>query len=90
MVLTIKMRGAGIEIGLLKKEKLIDKTSWKDRRDMLERFLPEVDKLLGRNNITARDLQEVRTDIKVNKSHSSYRIVRAAVLSFEMGIREKR
>ena len=67
-------------------KQFVNEVSWQDNRDLLEKFLPTLDKLLKQSKIKIQDVDKITTKISGNESHSSYRILKAGeeVLTYSL------
>jgi hypothetical protein len=78
MILSFQInKTAEVTLNLKEKDKIIDQLCWQDRQNLSEKLLPKVDVLLKRNDITAKNLDDVSLKIDMEESYSAYRIAAA-------------
>jgi hypothetical protein len=79
MKIKFNLKDQEISILLLKNQKIIDQIKWQDNRDLLEKLLPQLDKLLKKNKLKTTDIQKFDFKTNFDKHYSSYRILKATV-----------
>ena len=79
MYLILTVQHSRVTISLKEGDGVFDEISWDDRRDLLEKLLPNIDALLGRNALKITDIGKFSLDIDVPESYSTYRIAKATI-----------
>ena len=78
MILSFQInKTAEVTLSLKEKDKITDQLCWQDKQNLSEKLLPKVDVLLKRNDITAKNLDDVSLKIDMEESYSAYRIAAA-------------
>ncbi len=78
----IKIKEKEIMLVLKNKNKIIDKASWQDDRNLSQSLLVEIDKLLQKNYLTAKDIADVRVDTKIDDKFTTVRIAKIVAKTF--------
>jgi len=78
----IKIKKKEIMLVLKNKNKIIDKASWQDDRNLSQSLLVEIDKLLQKNYLTAKDIADVRVDTKIDDKFTTVRIAKIVAKTF--------
>lgn len=78
MEILIKIEDKIISLILENKKMVIDKTSFEGECQLSEKLLPEIDKLLKRNNLKPEDIKKIKSEVDDEKSATTYRIAKTA------------
>jgi hypothetical protein len=79
MNLTIEIENKIIKIILQEKSKIIDEISFADERNLMEKLLPAIDKILTRNNLKLQDIKKARLKSDLSDNFTTPRIARTVV-----------
>jgi tRNA A37 threonylcarbamoyladenosine modification protein TsaB len=79
MNLVIKLWDQEVTISLVEKRKVQDVAVFGLDRDLSDKLLPEIDKLLKKNKLDVRDVAKVRFITNIKHSYTSVRIAQAVV-----------
>lgn len=77
MKLQIKVKDLNISLNLINDNKIVDSLNWKDNRDLLENIIKKTDKLLQNNKIDIKELEAVESEINMDETYSTYRIIKS-------------
>ena len=78
MEIIIKIENKIVSLILQDKRKIIDEGSFEGEYQLSEKLLPEIDKLLKRNNLKLEDIKKIKSEVDGEKSITSYRIAKTA------------
>jgi len=76
MNILIDIKNGEIRLYLKKKDKIVDELSFCDERNLTEKLLPEIDKLLKRNKLDISDVVNSHVDSDQSDSFTSTRIAK--------------
>jgi len=80
MKLRLVIEKSNVTISLHGKvDQVIDSSTWRDDRNLLEKLLPEIDALLNKNGAQIDEVEEIDYSIDVPESYSTYRIGKAVM-----------
>jgi len=80
MKLRLVIEKSNVTISLYNKnDQVIDSSTWRDDRNLLEKLLPEIDALLNKNGAQIDEVDEIDYSIDVPESYSTYRIGKAVM-----------
>lgn len=82
MELLIKIWNSEVTIFLIKNKKILDSFAFELDRDMSERLLPEIDKLLKKNKLESKDIKKARFKTNIKNSYTTVRIAQVVVNVF--------
>jgi len=82
MAIKIWIKDEEVIIQLLNREKLIDEINFNQARDMSEKLLPAIDRILRKNRISLKEIKRFYLVSDLAESFTSYRIVQATVNTF--------
>ena len=86
MNIQIKIKDNIISILLMDKNRILDKIVFKEKRNLSEKLLPSVDRLLKKNKIRARDIETMKTEADINDSYTTYRIAETVSKTFNWAV----
>ncbi|OGI17597.1 MAG: hypothetical protein A3J63_03930 [Candidatus Moranbacteria bacterium RIFCSPHIGHO2_02_FULL_40_12b] len=78
MEILIKIENKIVRLILQDKRKVVDETSFEGEYQLSEKLLPEIDKLLKRNNFKPEDIKRIKSEVDAEKSITTYRIAKTA------------
>lgn len=80
------MRPDLVEISLKEERKTIDRSSFAEHQNLSERLLVEIDRLLVKNGLAAKDLAGVKVKSEIPQSYTSTRIAKAVEKAFNYAL----
>jgi len=86
MKLIIKIKAKKIILSLYRKNKLLDEASFLDERNLSEKLLPAIDKLLQKNQLATADIQKVEVKSDIGEPFTTYRIAKSVEKAFNWAI----
>lgn len=78
MEILIKIEDKIVSLILRDKGKVVNETSFEGEYQLSEKLLPEIDKLLKRNNLKPEDIKKIKSEVDDEKSATTYRIAKTA------------
>lgn len=75
MILMIELDGNNIKLIIKSNHKTIAESSWSGEYSLSEQLLPKIDEFLGKNGISKKEVEEVKTKISKTSGVTSSRIV---------------
>ncbi len=82
MKITIKIENKKIALVLKSEKDVIDKFSWEEDRNLSQRLLVEIDNLLQKNKLTAKDVEKVKVETDIDDKFTSIRIAKIVAKTF--------
>lgn len=79
MELKIIIKNRQISVILTEKGKESDEICFLEDRDLSQKLLPAVDKILSRNKLDIKDIKKARLISDIKEPYTSYRIAKALV-----------
>jgi tRNA A37 threonylcarbamoyladenosine modification protein TsaB len=76
MNLEIKIENKTIKIALKKGKRVIDETTFPDEHNLMEKLLPEIDRLLKRNKLSIADVAKAKVISDTSDSYTTTRIAK--------------
>lgn len=82
MRLLIIIENKNVELQLLAGQNILDRISFPEERDLAEKLLPMIQRLLKKNQLTLQAIRGAKLKTDLGKSFTAYRIAQAAVNAF--------
>lgn len=82
MRLLIIIENKIVELQLLADKNILDRISFPEERDLADKLLPMIQKLLKKNRLTPQTIKQAKLKTDLGKSFTAYRIAQAAVNTF--------
>ncbi len=77
--LQLSVKEKKVTIVVLDGEKIFDKEDWVDENNLLEKFFPIMDEMLGRNNININDIDNFELVTNIPAGYTTARIARTII-----------
>jgi tRNA A37 threonylcarbamoyladenosine modification protein TsaB len=77
MILKILIKNDRVVIQLYNEKQIIDEISFPEAKNMSEKLLPSIDKILRKNNISIKSIKQIYLESQMAESFTSYRIAKA-------------
>lgn len=88
MNIEIKIEKNVVSIFLKNKNNMQDQVVFPEERNLSEKLLPSIDKLLKKNKLKSTDIKKMELQADIDDSYTTYRIAKAVVDSFNWAIKE--
>jgi tRNA A37 threonylcarbamoyladenosine modification protein TsaB len=76
MKIVIKIENRTVELLLLDKQKLVDSFKFAEERQLSERLLPEIDKMLKKNKLKTEDIEKIEVESDLGDNFTTYRLAK--------------
>lgn len=89
MLIKITIKNQEVKISLLtvKENKVIDEIIFREERNISEKLLPSIDKILKRHKLVSKDINKIDLETDLGESFTTYRIAKATVEAFNWAVR---
>ncbi len=77
--LQLSVKEKQVTIVVLDGEKIFDKEEWVDENNLLEKFFPIMDEILGRNNININNIDNFELVTNIPAGYTTARIARTII-----------
>lgn len=88
MNIQIKIKDNIISILLMDKNRILDKIVFKEKRNLSEKLLPSIDRLLKKNKMQAKDIETMETIADVDDSYTTHRIAKTVSKTFNWAVKK--
>ena len=78
----IKIEDKKIKLILKNKNKIIDEFFWEEERNLSQRLLVEIDNLLRKNDLTPKNIKEMRVETDIDDKFTTARIAKITAKTF--------
>ena len=78
MEILIRIKNKVVSLILKDKRKVVDETGFEGEYQLSEKLLPEIDKLIKRNNLKLEDIKKIKSEVDDEKSATTCRIAKTA------------
>jgi len=85
MEIVVQIKNRQISVILMEKGKELDEVCFLEDRDLSQKLLPAIDKILSRNKRTMKDIKKTRLISDIKEPYTSYRIAKAVVNGLNWG-----
>ena len=82
MNLKINIENNRINIFLRDKDKILDRIAFPEERNLSEKLLPSIDKLLKKNKLEPRQIEKMELKADMDDSFTTFRIAKSMADSF--------
>lgn len=85
MNIDIIIKNKQISLVLAEKRKKLDEISFPEDRNLSQKLLPAIDKILSRNKLNIKDIKKARLVSDIKEPCTSYRLAKAVVNGISWG-----
>ncbi|MDR3559218.1 MAG: hypothetical protein P4L62_04690 [Candidatus Pacebacteria bacterium] len=85
MEISITIKEKKIRLALQEKNQEVDFATIAEERSLAEKLLPEIDKLLARNKLAARDVKKIRVESDQGDTFTTTRIAQTVAKTWKLG-----
>lgn len=89
MKILLEIKAGRINIILQDKKNILDEMSFLEERNLSEKLLPTIDRLLKRNNLQAQDIADFQVVSDLGKNYTTYRLAKTVAEAFKFAIKKK-
>ncbi len=82
MEIIIKVKKDEIKLLLQEEQKIIDKFSWREDKNLSQKLLVEIDNLLQKNNLTSVDIAKMKVGTDIDDKFTTVRIAKVVAETF--------
>lgn len=88
MNIEIRIEKNIVAIQLKNKKALLDHVVFPEERNLAEKLLPSIDKLLKKNKLEAKDIKVMELKADMDDSYTTFRIAKSVVDSFNWAVKK--
>ena len=88
MEIKIKIEKNLVSIFLKNKNAILDQTVFPEERNLSEKLLPSIDKLLKKNKMEPKDIESAALEADIDDSYTTFRIAKSVVDSFNWSLKK--
>jgi tRNA A37 threonylcarbamoyladenosine modification protein TsaB len=89
MKILLKIKSGQIRIILKDKKNILDELSFLEARNLSEKLLPMIEKLLKKNKLQPKDIEDFQVISDLGKNYTTFRIAKTVAEAFKFAIKEK-
>lgn len=87
MNIEIKIESNQVSIFLKKKNGILDEVIFPEERNLAEKLLPSIDKLLRKNKLEPKDIKVMKLKADMDDSYTTFRIAKSVTDSFNWAVK---
>ena len=87
MEIKIIIKNQEVSIRLLKNKTILDRLNFEEARNISEKLLPAIDKILRKNKLTAKEIKKFTLDTDLGESFTTYRIAKTLEKTFNWAVK---
>lgn len=88
MKILLEIKAGWIKIILKNKKNILDEVSFLEERNLSEKLLPTIDKLLKKNKLQPQDIADFQVVSDLGENFTTYRIAKTVAEAFKFAIKE--
>jgi tRNA A37 threonylcarbamoyladenosine modification protein TsaB len=89
MKILLKIKSGRIKIALKDKKNILDELSFLEARNLSEKLLPTIDKLLKKNKLQPKDIEDFQVISDLGKNYTTFRLAKTVAEAFKFASQEK-
>ena len=87
--LFVEIKAGWIKIILKDKKNILDELSFLEERNLSEKLLPTIDKLLKKNKLQPQDIKDFQVVSDLGENYTTYRLAETVAQSFLFALKER-
>jgi tRNA A37 threonylcarbamoyladenosine modification protein TsaB len=88
MKIEIEIENNQITIFLKSKREILDELSFPEARDLSQKLLPNIDRLLKKNGISPGKIEKIELKSDIGEPYTTYRIAKAVAKTFNWSVKK--
>jgi tRNA A37 threonylcarbamoyladenosine modification protein TsaB len=89
MKILLEIKSGRIIIILKDKRSILEEVSFLEERNLSEKLLPTIDKLLKKNKLQPQDIQDFQVVSDLGENYTTYRLAKTVAEAFKFAVKEK-
>jgi tRNA A37 threonylcarbamoyladenosine modification protein TsaB len=89
MKILLEIKSGWIKIILQDGKKILDAVSFLEERNLSEKLLPTIDKLLKKNKLQPEDMADFQVVSDLGENYTTFRIAKTVAEAFKFAVKEK-
>jgi len=89
MKILLEIKNSWIKIILQDKKNILDEVSFLEERNLAEKLLPTIDKLLKKNKLQPGDVQDFQVVSDLGENYTTFRLAKTVAEAFKFAVKEK-
>ena len=89
MKILLEIKAGQIKIILQDKQGILDEAAFPEERNLSEKLLPTVDKLLKKNKLQPRDIEDFQVVSDLGENYTTFRLAKTVAEAFKFAVKEK-
>ena len=89
MKILLEIKAGWIKIILKNKKNILDEVSFLEERNLSEKLLPTIDKLLKKNKLQPQDIADFQVVSDLGENYTTYRIAKTVAEAFKFAVKER-
>lgn len=85
----LEIKAGWIKIILKDKKNILDEVSFLEERNLSEKLLPTIDRLLKKNKLQSRDIKDFQVVSDLGENYTTFRIAKTVAQSFLFALKEE-
>jgi tRNA A37 threonylcarbamoyladenosine modification protein TsaB len=89
MKILLEIKSGWIKILLKDEKKILDEVSFLEERNLAEKLLPTIDRLLKKNKLQPQDIQDFQVVSDLGENYTTFRLAKTVAEAFKFAVTEK-
>ncbi len=89
MQILLEIKADRIKISLRDKKNILDEVSFLEEKNLAEKLLPTIDKLLKKNKLQPQAIQDFQVKSDLGENFTTFRIAKTVVEAFKFAVKER-
>lgn len=90
MKILLEIKSGWIKIILQNKKNILDRVSFLEERNLSEKLLPTIDRLLKKNKLQPQDIKDFQVVSDLGENYTTFRIAKTVSQSFLFALKENK
>lgn len=82
MKIIINIKDDEVKLTLIKNRETVDEETWQDKKNLSQKLLVKIDKLLQKNNLSPSDIKKTCVKTKISDKFTTVRIAKTVAKTF--------
>jgi tRNA A37 threonylcarbamoyladenosine modification protein TsaB len=89
MEILLEIKKGWIKIILQDKKNILDEASFLEERNLAEKLLPTIDRLLKKNKLQPQDVSDFQVMSDLGENYTTFRLAKTVAEAFKFAVKEK-
>lgn len=89
MKILLEIKSGWIKIILKNKKKILGEVSFLEERNLAEKLLPTIDRLLKKNELQPQDIEDFQVISDLGENYTTFRLAKTVAEAFKFAVKKK-